>query len=181
MINSPIYGLELLLLTLFVPFFPFLLSSSPLRPLPPPSSLFFPSFSLLIFYRTLFKIPLKFLGLLSSKAVLFVTNNPEYLAQCNEVIFMRQGRILDQGPHNLLLGRSKDYENFCESAAAVQMRKDEPSLDVLLVDPQSEKTDDSGLSARPSPTSRSDSHQKLTAPTDSLFDIPSALEDGKRP
>lgn len=33
----------------------------------------------------------------------------QYLSQCDEVVFMNEGRILDQGSHNDLMNRNEHY------------------------------------------------------------------------
>ncbi|KAI9560845.1 ABC protein [Daphnia sinensis] len=48
-------------------------------------------------------------GALKEKTVMFVTHQLQYLSQCDEVIFMDHGRILDQGRHGDLLNQNERY------------------------------------------------------------------------
>nr|QST14989.1 ABCC5 protein [Diaphanosoma celebensis] len=43
------------------------------------------------------------------KTVIFVTHQLQYLSRCDEVVFMDEGHILDQGEHNELMNRNGQY------------------------------------------------------------------------
>ncbi|XP_046462037.1 ATP-binding cassette sub-family C member 5-like isoform X1 [Daphnia pulex] len=51
-------------------------------------------------------------GALKGKTVVFVTHQLQYLSQCDEVIFMDDGRVLDQGRHVDLMSRSGPYSTL---------------------------------------------------------------------
>nr|CAD7589367.1 unnamed protein product [Timema genevievae] len=46
---------------------------------------------------------------LKKKTVIFVTHHLEYLSHCNEVYFMKEGRIAEQGTHQQLMDQKQDY------------------------------------------------------------------------
>nr|CAD7442232.1 unnamed protein product [Timema bartmani] len=46
---------------------------------------------------------------LKEKTVIFVTHHLEYLSHCDEVYFMKEGRIAEQGTHQQLMDQKQDY------------------------------------------------------------------------
>lgn len=84
-------------------------------------------------------------GLLVDKSVLLVTNNFEveaifisfhklcvplrilivlqYLELCDEIIFMKSGKMLDQGRHQDVLLRCDEYAAFCDSSKTKRSRE----------------------------------------------------------
>nr|CAD7196531.1 unnamed protein product [Timema douglasi] len=46
---------------------------------------------------------------LKKKTVIFVTHHLEYLSHCDEVYFMKEGRIAEQGTHQQLMDQKQDY------------------------------------------------------------------------
>nr|CAD7428538.1 unnamed protein product [Timema monikensis] len=46
---------------------------------------------------------------LKKKTVIFVTHHLEYLSHCDEVYFMKDGRIAEQGTHQQLMDQKQDY------------------------------------------------------------------------
>ena len=54
-------------------------------------------------------------NLLANKTVLLVTSNPEYLAQCDKVVFLANGAIHATGLHADLLQNDPTYKEFFET------------------------------------------------------------------
>ncbi|KAK4005312.1 hypothetical protein OUZ56_007029 [Daphnia magna] len=48
-------------------------------------------------------------GALKAKTIVFVTHQLQYLSQCDEVVFMDEGKVLDQGSHVDLMNRNGRY------------------------------------------------------------------------
>ncbi|XP_036403959.1 multidrug resistance-associated protein 5 [Megalops cyprinoides] len=50
------------------------------------------------------------------RTVLFVTHQLQYLAECDEVVLMKDGQIAEQGTHARLMDRERDYATLFHSA-----------------------------------------------------------------
>ncbi|XP_076163958.1 ATP-binding cassette sub-family C member 5-like isoform X3 [Ptiloglossa arizonensis] len=56
------------------------------------------------------------LGALKDKCVLFVTHQVQFLEHCDQIYFMNNGRIIEQGSHNELIQLRKEYAAMVNSA-----------------------------------------------------------------
>ncbi|KAJ8255155.1 hypothetical protein GJAV_G00201630 [Gymnothorax javanicus] len=54
-------------------------------------------------------------GIASTRTVLFVTHQLKYLAECDEVILMKDGQIAEHGTHAQLMDRERDYATLINS------------------------------------------------------------------
>ncbi|KRZ12469.1 Multidrug resistance-associated protein 5 [Trichinella zimbabwensis] len=62
---------------------------------------------------------------LSGKTVLLITSSVQFLKQCDAILFMDQGRIVDFGRHEELLQRCAAYLAFCQSTGELKTKADE--------------------------------------------------------
>ncbi|OUC42449.1 putative ABC transporter, ATP-binding protein [Trichinella nativa] len=62
---------------------------------------------------------------LSGKTVLLITSCVQFLKQCDAILFMDQGRIVDFGRHEELLQRCAAYLAFCQSSGELKTKGDE--------------------------------------------------------
>ncbi|XP_072049289.1 ATP-binding cassette sub-family C member 5-like [Amphiura filiformis] len=65
----------------------------------------------------------------NGKSVLFVTHQLQYLADCDYVILMRDGRIAEEGKHNELMTKDGEYANLIRT---FHMDESEDKDDTLL-------------------------------------------------
>lgn len=49
------------------------------------------------------------MGALAGKSIVFVTHQLQYLPQCSEVIFVKDGRVLEKGDHQQLMAQQGEY------------------------------------------------------------------------
>ncbi|CAB1325634.1 unnamed protein product [Coregonus sp. 'balchen'] len=49
------------------------------------------------------------------KTIIFVTHQLQYLAECDDVILMKDGQIAEHGTHTQLMGRDRDYATLLNS------------------------------------------------------------------
>ncbi|XP_062380409.1 ATP-binding cassette sub-family C member 5 [Sardina pilchardus] len=54
-------------------------------------------------------------GAASSKTILFITHQLQYLAECDDVILMKDGQIAEHGTHAQLMARERDYASLFNS------------------------------------------------------------------
>ncbi|KAI1884962.1 hypothetical protein AGOR_G00215300 [Albula goreensis] len=54
-------------------------------------------------------------GAARGRTVLFVTHQLQYLAECDEVVLMKDGQIAEQGTHDQLMDRERDYATLFNS------------------------------------------------------------------
>ncbi|XP_015928465.1 ATP-binding cassette sub-family C member 12 [Parasteatoda tepidariorum] len=90
-------------------------------------------------------------GALKGKSILLVTHQMQYLQECDSIIFMRDGTIMEQGTHTELMAKDSEY------ASLIQMlsKDDEYRID-LSEENKSSVTDEE---------SRSPSHSRMNSPT----------------
>ncbi|XP_046652903.1 ATP-binding cassette sub-family C member 5-like [Daphnia pulicaria] len=69
-------------------------------------------------------------GALKDKTVIFVTHQLQYLSQCDEVIFMDRGRILDQGRHVDLMKQNERYGSLIHAFLHDENEKNLIEIDV---------------------------------------------------
>ncbi|KRZ40876.1 Multidrug resistance-associated protein 5, partial [Trichinella pseudospiralis] len=62
---------------------------------------------------------------LSGKTVLLISSSVQFLKQCDAILFMDQGRIVDFGRHEELLQRCAAYLAFCQSTGELKTKADE--------------------------------------------------------
>lgn len=53
----------------------------------------------------------------------------KYLSQCDEVIFMNQGKVMDQGPHNILVNRNEEYASVIRTFSTKENADGEEIVD----------------------------------------------------
>uniref|UniRef100_A0AC35TVU9 ABC transmembrane type-1 domain-containing protein n=1 Tax=Rhabditophanes sp. KR3021 TaxID=114890 RepID=A0AC35TVU9_9BILA len=80
------------------------------------------------------------LGMLKSKTVVLVSSNPEYLAQCDKVVYMDSGRIVDIASHDDLVAKNDSYKNFFSTLTARKDFVDQVTSDLVDVEKEEETT-----------------------------------------
>ncbi|XP_024082084.1 multidrug resistance-associated protein 5-like isoform X2 [Cimex lectularius] len=55
------------------------------------------------------------LNALAKKTVIFVSHKIQFLSRCDEIVFMKEGRILERGSHNDLMSKSTEYKILVET------------------------------------------------------------------
>ncbi|EFX63846.1 ABC protein, subfamily ABCC, partial [Daphnia pulex] len=69
-------------------------------------------------------------GALKDKTVIFVTHQLQYLSQCDDVIFMDRGRILDQGRHVDMMKQNERYGSLIHAFLHDENEKNLIEIDV---------------------------------------------------
>ncbi|VDD93650.1 unnamed protein product [Enterobius vermicularis] len=116
---------------------------------------------------------------LGNKTVLFVTNNIQYLSQCDRVVHMEGGQVVGVGSHQELLEKSEPYAQFCESCVtSVQENRlrfeDDQSMKITDDDFVKVESSKSGGAKILKPRSGSFPSEISASTVGSLADIPLA-------
>ncbi|XP_057372866.1 ATP-binding cassette sub-family C member 5-like [Daphnia carinata] len=95
-------------------------------------------------------------GALKGKTIVFVTHQLQYLSQCDEVVFMDEGRILDQGRHVDLMNRNGRYTTLIHTFLS---QKDEDNVK------EEEQADPHSVNGRSKPSSPIQSSPATSIPS----------------
>ena len=72
--------------------------------------------------------------MLRHKTVLFVSSDTRRLTQCDQVVYIESGRIIDFGTHNQLHERCDTYRQYCTvSSSTSQNNRKQLSIDTYFV------------------------------------------------
>ncbi|XP_059144802.1 ATP-binding cassette sub-family C member 5-like [Physella acuta] len=69
------------------------------------------------------------LGLLKNRSVLLVTHSVQYLKDCDHILVMKEGTIVEQGSHDQLTANAKEYFNILESYNKKEQHAPNVSID----------------------------------------------------
>ncbi|GIY19081.1 multidrug resistance-associated protein 5 [Caerostris extrusa] len=89
-------------------------------------------------------------GALKDKSILLVTHQLQYLQECDSILFMRDGSVVEQGTHEELMANDSEYASF------VQMMSKDDNLREEIVEDRKSLSPDEDLTP---------SHSRLNSPT----------------
>lgn len=63
------------------------------------------------------------LGALNKKTVVLVTHQIHFLQKCDEILVMKEGRIVERGTHHELLSKGREYSFMVQSSAIASSQR----------------------------------------------------------